>query len=195
MADYYAKVVQYPGYQYIEAPLTVGKHTDGELDRVNKAMEVHNPYRYLFGLFNSVDDGIGTTVVNDVTGMVNTYLPSHSFLKADKRSTPDLPDGFRPLSDKASPSANGYICAVSISNSHVKVFVGQRYIFSRMFNMIGMGNKYTNITATATMFTNDSTEFIRNCDFIFSTVDMIIEKTGFDTQKITDVVNLFTGNG
>ena len=196
LASYLAKVVCMPGYQEIDDdPFSEGETVTQ--DDIKKAMKKRDPYRYLFGVFSS-EYNMGSNGHNDLAEyyankMANEYLKEHGFLKAYNGSV-DLPDGVN-FKDNHIASKDGYICAISANTSRVVVFLGQDYVFSNLFRMIGVGGRRMPITSLSTAFVSDSLEIVRTTDMVFDVTALIAGKLGFDTSKIKtlkDIVSKFT---
>ncbi len=183
IADYISKCILYPGYEELVDPFYEKTSGTAELDRVNNAMKVHTPYRYLFGLSSEVG-----SIINESRTTVISYLPQHGFIKAVP-GTVNAPSIF---SGGEATMSGGYTCAIKASSSGVTVYIGQKYIFSDMFRMIGMGGKDYNITAQNTAFINDSVEIIRVTDMVYDTVVRLAKSFNLDIEKMMDTLQKFT---
>ena len=181
MATYVSKCILYPGYQHLEEPFYESSDDTKQMDRVNAAMDVHNPYRY----FNPVDTGIKEIIDNSADVMVNQYLPTKGYLKAVSGTVP-LPDGFSAMTHT---EGDGYTCGVRATTNTVTVFLGQRYVFSDLFRMIGMGGRNYNITAFNSAFVSDSVELVRITDMVGEMVAKLDAEV-LD-GKLNDVLNKF----
>ena len=183
IADYISKCILYPGYEKLVDPFYEKPSDTGELIRVNDAMKVHIPYRYLFGMSSEVG-----SIINDSKTAVTSYLPSHGYMKATS-GTVKAPSGY---SAEQISTVDGYTCAIKASSSSVTVYIGQRYVFSDMFRMIGLGGRNYDITVQNSAFINDSVEIIRVTDMVYDTVIRLAEHFNIDMNKMMDTLAKFT---
>lgn len=195
LSTYLAKVIRYPGYEYIETPF-YEKNSGEEVSaadmdkRVNKAMERVEPYRYLFNVFTfkGDDDLISDTAKE----MVNTYLVKHGYVKGNEKSIPDTPSD---IGSGESAVGAGRRCTIVANSSHVTVYIGQNYILSSLYRMIGLGGKRLDLSGQATAYVCDSVEIVRLTDTAFDLANFIAGKLGIDFSKISGYISKLTGNG
>ncbi len=204
---YISKMIQYPGYQYIDKPYYNPDSNNNTgvvtFDDIKNAMKCSDPYRYFKGLFNTgllkkdyeiVDLDKRTDVVQQAAdGMVNYYLASHGFLKPSNSGKLSAPNSSNFANAKVSKS-NGYICAIAADTSKVSVYLAQDFVFAKFFSMIGIGGRTMAISGVGTTFITDSVEFMRNTDMIFDAANFLADQLGIDTNKIKDVISKITGN-
>ncbi len=185
LASYIAKVICYPGYNYLEAPFYDAEDTTVTLDDIRSAMEAQAPYRYMFGLFGTeyaaAEDVDGSDLIEKCAmQMAQDYLKTHGFLKSSG-GTVDIPSGIDFRSEK---NNGGYACAISANTSRVVVYLGQNYVFGNFLRMIGVGGQKMTIFSRTTAFVSDSLEIVRMTDFAFDMVDFVMDKLGIDTSGI-----------
>lgn len=198
LSSYISKTILFPGYQSIQKPFYMSGGSSGNvtLSDVNSAMQSKDPYRYLLGLFKTEYVSIDTEGRNipktAADKMVNEYLTSHGFLKADGGPL-KKPDN-KNFENAIPQTNNGFICAISADTSKVSVYIAQNYMFASFFRMVGMANKHTVISGQSTAFINDSVEFVRNTDMVFDAANLLAQKLGIDVNKIQEVIKKITGN-
>jgi len=180
LSSYIAKTIVYPGYEKIDAPF-YETSSSTILSAVNSAMEVHNPYRYLFGL----DGEIKTIIEKSKTEMTDNYMPDKGFIRAAEGLGVKIPDDLKGY-DYQSPKKNGYTCAISAKSGFARVYIGQNYVFADFLRMLGLGGKKMVIYGDSLQYMSDSVELVRVTDWAFDTVEMILEKTGLD-QKLNQI--------
>lgn len=219
LSDYIVKTISYPGYANIEKPKyekNIGAITIGD---INAAMNAQAPYRYLFGFFNNdtgVKDNNGDNLAeNYVNFMADDYLPKHGFLKGASGKI-DFFDAFYKepnngvgndsegnifnIVGKVTPkylkenNNSGYLCAINASTSQVEVYMAQNFVFSKMFGMIGLGNKKMYITAKGMSAVSDSLELIKTTDMATDMATFLANKLGFDMSKIKTLKDIIQGN-
>lgn len=192
LSTYLARCVSYPGYSDIVDPFYGEANTKGMLERINDAMSISDPYRYVAGLFTGGVNSSTKEVVNDAkSSMTDYYLKSISFLPVQDGDV-DYPSELESLKPE---TENGYVCAISASTSKITVYVGQNFMFARMFSLIGIGEKKMLIFGKSTANVSDSAEVIRLVDFAFDTIEDIASGLGIDIEKIRNAINKLTGNG
>lgn len=195
LSSYIAKTIAYPGYQYIDAPFyKAGDSQKTVLEGMNEAMNVHNPYRYIFGFDKEVKDIIDKSA----KAMVTDKLPDSGYLKADKGEEVYIPEDMENAKYiYQSPEKNGYVCAISASKGFARVYLAQNYVFSDLFRTLGLGGRRMTIYGDSLVYINDSVELIRITDWAYDTVDMVLSKTGadFSLDKIKTVLNKITNMG
>lgn len=195
LSSYLVKVIRYPGYNKIEPPFYVndGK-VDTSLEAVNGAMEQIDPYRYIMGIFGQQYDDTkqaGVTIVKGCSEETVEYLAEHSYLKAADDAPEPTTDNYK----GADPSKlQGRSCYISATTSRVAVYLGQYYVFSNMFRMIGIGGTRMTITGESVSYVCDTVEIARVTDMAFDVVSFISGKLGFDTEKITSAIQKLTNN-
>lgn len=199
---YISKMIQYPGYQYIDKPYyTSGANNTGVVtfNDISNAMKCSDPYRYFMGLFNKnykiADHNSNRNVVKEAAeGMVNNYLASHGFLKPSNSGKLSEPTTGNFAGHKELGKSDGYICAIAADTSKVSVYLAQDFVFAKFFSMIGIGGRTMAISGVGTTFITDSVEFMRNTDMIFDAANFLADKLGIDIAKIKDVISKITGN-
>lgn len=191
LSGYIARTIVYPGYEKIDLPFYETR-TVSQLDGVNQAMEVHNPYRYFFGL----DGEIKTIIKTSRQELVDNRMTGAGFLKAKEGDVVNVPEDM----DKAdyvyqSPKRNGYVCAISAKSGFARVYIAQNYIFADFLRMIGLGGAKLTIYGDSLHYMSDSVEIVRVTDWAYDTVNMLLSGTGFDLDEIGKLINEFTGMG
>ena len=198
LSTYIAKVIRYPGYQYIEKPFYEGD-SDGEVTRemVDNAMKQIDPYRYLFNIignqYRAPTDSNGDQVVSECEVQIVKYLDGHGFLKPAAGAAPK-PSSSTYSGVKYAAEQNGRSCYISATTSRVSVYLGQYYVFADFFRMIGVGGKRMTITGECTTYVCDTVELVRITDMAFDVVNFVAGKLGLDLDKITDAIQKVTGN-
>lgn len=192
LSHYLAKVICYPGYNYLDTPFYENDNTV-TIDDVSSAMKAQAPYRYLFGLFgteySSAEDQNGNNLIKTCTEkMVTDYMQTHSFLKTSG-GTVSMPKG---VEFGYSCNQNGYACGVSANTSRVVVYLGQNYVFGNFLRMIGIGGRQIVIDAQSTAFISDSLEIVRMTDMAFDLVNFVMDKLGVDKSKIENIKEMIT---
>ena len=195
LSTYIAKVIRFPGYALIDQPFYM-EDSAITLDGYNSAMEEIKPYRYLFNMngdFSFGDDSKGEELLPKCAKeMVQTYLVKHGFLKGDERSipTPEIAS----YNNVQNEVWAGRRCVISANSSRVVVYLGQDFVLSNMFRMIGLGNKKLVLSGQCTSYVCDSVEIVRITDMAFDLIDFLAGKLNFDLEKITDSISKITGN-
>lgn len=199
---YISKMIQYPGYQYIDKPY-YNKDSNNNtgvvtFDDIKNAMKCSDPYRYFMGLFNGdyriADHNSSRDVVDEAaTGMVNNYLASHGFLKPSNSGKLSAPTSGN-FKNATVRESDGYVCAIAADTSKVSVYLAQDFVFAKFFSMIGIGGRTMAISGVGTTFITDSVEFMRNTDMIFDAANFLANQLGIDIDKIKDVISKITGN-
>ncbi len=172
LSGYIAKTIVYPGYEKIDAPFYT-TNSSTILQSVNNAMDVHNPYRYLLGL----DDEIENIIKKSKTEMTDNYIPDKGFLRAAEGLGVKIPDDLKGF-DYQSPKKNGYTCAISAKSGFARVYIAQNYVFADFLRMIGLGGRKMTIYGDSLQYMSDSVELVRVTDWALDTVETILDKTG-----------------
>lgn len=219
LSDYIVKTISYPGYANIEKPKYEKNNGAITIGDINAAMGAQAPYRYLFGFFNSnsgIKDNNGDNLaLKYVNYMADDYLSKHGFLKGvsgeidffdaydkvQKRRTRVDSEGnvigsveFLTPDYLKENDSSGYLCAINASTSQVEVYMAQNYVFSKMFNMIRLGNKKMYITATGMSAVSDSLELVKTTDMATDMATFLAKKLGFDMSKIKTLKDIIQGN-
>lgn len=193
LSTYIAKTIVYPGYQYIDLPFYSDKEVS-QLDGVNAAMDVHHPYRYFFGL----DSDIKEIMDESTKKMVEVKLPHSGFMKAKGGSSVIIPDDVSEFDYVfQSSDKNGYVCAITAKKGFARVYLGQNYVFSDFFRMIGLGGRKMTIYGDSLVYMSDSVEILRTTDWAYETANMLLEKAGIDfsLDKIKQTLDKITHMG
>ncbi len=195
LASYIAKVVCYPGYNYIEEPPYKTGSTAVTVKDIDNAMKQEAPYRYFFGLFGeytAAKDQKGDIIPQCAEHMAKDYLTKNGFLKSSG-GTVDIPASMD-FKDSRRVNENGYACSISANTSRVVVYLGQNYVFANFFRMIGVGGAKMTIGSRSTAFITDSLEVVRITDNVFELANFVTGKFGIDTGKITKYIKKVTQN-
>ena len=191
LSGYIARTIVYPGYEKIDLPF-YDTRTVSQLDGVNQAMEVHNPYRYFFGLDGEVKNIINTSRQE----MVENRMPGAGFLKAREGDTVHVPDDMNDADIVyQSPRRNGYVCAISAKSGFARVYLAQNYIFADFLRMIGLGGAKLTIYGDSLQYMSDSVEIVRVTDWAYDTINMLLDRAGidFNLEKIGSTLKKITG--
>lgn len=189
LSSYIARCIAYPGYDEIIDPFYEPAKNTPTTQRIKNAMSRSDPYRYAFGLFGLNSD-VKRVSEKAQKKMAEDYLVSVSFLKPSSNNV-KYPAELASLNPTVQ---NGYVCAIDASTSSITVYLGQNFIFSGMFSMIGMNGKGQMIYGKSTANVIDTPEMIRLVDFAFDTVEDIATGLGIDVEKIKKFINKMTGN-
>lgn len=196
LSAYIAKVVCFPGYQYLDEPFYKTDHAIS-LDDIKKAMKSHQPYRYLFGLTDKeveINDSSGNDLIQTAASkMAKEFLSGKGMLKSTG-GTPAVPDD---MTKGVVVTEGSYACAISATTSKVTVYLAQNYTFAGFFRMIGVGNKNMSMTAKSTSFITDSLEILKLTDTAFDLVDFTLQRLGISTEALENIkekIQKFTKN-
>lgn len=195
LASYIARVVCYPGYNYIESPPYENGGTDIMVKDIDAAMKQEAPYRYFFGLFGeytAATDQNGDIIPQCAEHMAKEYLAKNGFIKSSGGAV-DIPASMD-FKDNRRVNQNGYACAISANTSRVVVYLGQNYVFADFFRMIGVGGAKMTIGSRSTAFITDSLEIVRVTDNVFELANFVAGKFGIDTGKIKEYIQKVTQN-
>lgn len=195
IADYLAKCVSYPGYAYIERPDYLPRTGSVTIGDLNAAMKQNAPYRYLFGIFGNetgIKDSDGDNLAKQYAAyMAEESMPKKGYLKSSGGDIP-VHDGFR-SEHTVINTEDGYACAISATTSRIKVYMGQKYTFSRLFSMIGFGGRNMIIHATSTAAVSDSLEIVKTTDMGIDMAAFLSKKLGFDMSKVKTLKEIIQG--
>lgn len=194
ISAYIAKTIVYPGYASLDPRFAFEEPGGGksELDRVTKAVEQVDPYRYLFGLFKgdyiTTDEPQGRSVPEEMKNyMMNEIYGKRGFVRSSGGSVGIDDDPYT----TASANSNGYFVGIHATTSRVTVCLAENYAFPDFFRMIGIGGAKTVISGTGETFVNDSVEFVRLSDLAFDAVDFLAGKLGIDLDDIGEKIRKF----
>lgn len=189
LSSYIAKVVVYPGYENIDVPF-YSTETVSQLEGVNKAMDIHRPYRYFFGLDSEIKD----IIKQSRETMVNQTLPGSGFLRADSGTEVYVPDDFDADYIYQSSQKNGYVCAISSKSGFARVYLAQNYVFADFLRILGIGGKRTTVYGDSLQYMSDSVEIVRITDWAYETINEVLNKVGidFNLDKIKETLNKIT---
>ena len=188
LSGYLSKVAAYPGYDMIEVPFYKTQDKT-QLDAVNSAMKVHNPYRYFFGL----DKNMKEITEACRTNMADDFIQNRGFLKANEGEVP-VPSDFTG-SAYQSKGKKGYVCAINTKTGFARVYIAQNYIFADFFSLIGLGGRKMTLYGDSLQYLGDSVEVVRVTDFACDTINYVLESTGIKGKidKIQDTIKWLQG--